>query len=136
MVAVNLGTSVLADVDAETAEAPVAAAILQGQDVYEDVTDGKLKLLSTAIAPANIKRAGVALNSAPTVGAPCKYQYGGKVKGTATLVVGTAYYASDTPGSVAPEADLGTGDNVHFMGVADTTTSLKLHQFISGVAKA
>ncbi len=136
MAPINLGTNVLPDVDAEIAEAPAGAAILAGQDVYIDATDGKVKLLSTAITAANIKLAGVALNSAPTVGQPVKVQYGGKVKGTATLAVGAPYFASDTAGSVGLESDNLTGDNIHFLGVADTTTSIKLHPFVSGVAKA
>ncbi len=136
MAAVNLGTGVTPDKDAEVIDAVSGvAAIAAGQNVHEDPTDNTWKLASTGNVTTP-RRTGIALGGVSALGAPFKVQIGGRVKGTATLVVGTAYYTSDTPGSVGPEADLGTGDYVTYYGVADTTTSIKLHPHVTGVQKA
>lgn len=133
MTAVNLGTGVLPGSDAEILQGCIAGqAILHGQDVAEDPTDGQWKLAST-VNLTTPRRTGVALGGASTKGAPFNVQIGGRITGTATLVVGTMYVGSATPGSVAPHADLATTQWVGFYGVADTTTSLKLHPFVPGV---
>lgn len=136
MAAVNLGTGVTPGPDADIIyNQTVGQAILAGQTVHEDPADGKWRL-GSCTAVTSPRRAGIALNSAPTVGQLIDVQYGGDLLNTATLVVGTTYDLSTTAGSVAPEADLVTGNYTTVMGVAKTATSLKLRPIVGVVAHA
>lgn len=133
MAPVNLGTSVLPGSDAVILNGVIAGqVILQGQNVAEDPTDGQWKLAST-VNMTTPRRTGIALGGAALKGAPFNVQIGGRLTGTATLVIGTVYFASATPGSVEPQADLATTQWVAFYGVADTTSSIKLAPFVPGV---
>lgn len=138
MAAINLGTAVYSDTDADIFRAPAGAAILAGQCVYEG-TDGKIQLSSTA-ADNFGKRQGIAMNSAPTVGQEVAVQQGGTVLGCATMTVGEAYYASDTPGSVGSLAtaspDIGSGDWINLLGFAKAATTLRLRPFSPSVKHA
>ena len=53
----------------------------------------------------------------------------------ATLTVGEVYVVSATKGSIAPIADLTTGDYVTILGVASSASSLELNPQVSGIAK-
>ena len=138
MAPVNLGTGVTSDTDADGFRAPVGAAVLAGQCVYEGI-DGKIQLASTA-SDLFGRRMGIAMNSAPTVGQEVYVQTGGTVLNCATIVKGATYYASDTPGSVCTaegaSPDLATNDWVNSFGVAKTTTSLRLRPFAASVQHA
>lgn len=136
MAAVNLGTGVTPGPDADIVyNQPVGAAILAGQIVHEDPADGKWRLGSNANVTSP-RRAGVALQSAPTVGQMVDVQVGGTVLGTATLVVGETYQIAATAGSVAPVADILAAAYTSVMGVAPTATSLKLRPLVGVVAHA
>ena len=134
MAVVNLGTGVLASGNASVKDEIAGVAILAGQAVYRDAADGRVKLASTSAA-ANAA-IGIALNSAPTAGQPVRVAWDGTLTGTATLIVGEAYFVSDTAGSLGQMSDVGTGDFVTFVGIAATATSLKLRPFVSGVQHA
>lgn len=136
MTAVNLGTGVTQGSDADIIyNCVVGVAVLAGQAVHEDPADGKWRLGSCANVTSP-RRVGIALQSAPTVGQTIDVQYGGTINNTATLVKGASYDLSATPGSVCPEADLVTGNYTTVMGVAPTTTSLKLRPLVGVVDHA
>lgn len=109
------------------------ATITAGQTVYFDVTDERYKLADCDAAAALRSPRGIALNGA-AAGQPLKVHLEGPITIGATLVPGTAYYLSPTPGGIAPLADLSSGDYPTIVGLATSTTVLdvKLHE--SGVA--
>lgn len=135
MAIVNLGTGIVPGSDASVKDEVAGVAILAGQVVYRDVSDGRVKLASTATA-AVAAAVGVALNSAPTVGQPVRVCWDGTVTGVAALVVGEPYFVSDTAGSVGQISDVGTGDFVTLVGIALSATSLRVRPLASGVAHA
>jgi hypothetical protein len=110
------------------------AAITQGQPVYIDATTGNL-FPADADVLASAAVVGIALNAAST-GQPVAYQTSGPITIGATVVVGTAYYASTTAGGICLESDLATGDFATFLGFATTTAIITLDIKASGVAKA
>lgn len=61
---------------------------------------------------------------------------GGRYKVGATVAVGTQYAVSATAGAICPIADLGAGDRVTPIGVADSTTTMVFDPRPSGVTHA
>ena len=53
-----------------------------------------------------------------------------------TMAVGAVYVQSATAGKIAPEADLGSGEYVTSLGIASSTTEIKLSLHVSGTAHA
>ena len=104
--------------------------------LYLDGTDGKLKPADNDSATAAVRRAiGIALNGAAN-GQPLAYLTAGPITIGATLVAGTAYYLSDTPGGICPVADLTTGEYPVLLGLATSTTVLNVSIQEAGVALA
>jgi hypothetical protein len=75
---------------------------------------------------------GISLHAAG-VGQPLAIQRSGDITIGATLTAGTAYYLSDTPGGICPVADVGTGEAVLLVGLAKSTTEMKLSFIDPGV---
>jgi hypothetical protein len=101
------------------------AAVTAGQVVYLH-TDG-LVYLSDANASATTKAiTGIALNGA-AIGQPVSVQTSGTITIGATVAVGT------TAGGIAPSTDLASTWGTIIIGVADTTGTIKLQFFDSGV---
>ena len=119
---------------AKTKSGTAGAAITQGQPVYLDATAITI-LPADADVLASAAVVGVALNAAST-GQPVTYQTSGPITIGATVVVGTAYYASTTAGSVCLESDLASGDFATFIGFATSTTVINVDIKAAGVAKA
>ena len=96
------------------------ATITAGQPVYEDATDGRIKLADANLSLAAAKARGVALHAA-LANQPVRYQKGGKVivGAGAAPVKGTIYVASATGGGIAPAADLISGMHTTILGVGD-----------------
>lgn len=126
--------NVLAGTAAATAEGTALVAITAGQVVAIDTATGKIALADSNSATAGIRSpVGIALHGA-AAGQPIEYAKSGLVTVGGTLVAGTAYYLSDTPGGIAPVADVGTGEYPTILGIATSTTVLKLKIQESGVA--
>ncbi|WP_407122756.1 hypothetical protein [Bradyrhizobium sp. STM 3561] len=106
-------------------------AITAGQYVYLDSTTNTYKLSDSNAAGAKTCR-GVALNSA-AAGQPLTIQKGGPVTVGGTLVKGTTYCQSTTPGGICPQADITTGGDVVVLGVATSTTQLLLNIQAPGI---
>jgi hypothetical protein len=118
----------------KTKSGTAGAAITQGQPVYLDATT-KTLFPADADVLASAAVVGIALNAAST-GQPVTYQTSGQVTIGATVVTGTAYYASTTAGGVCLESDLASGDFATFLGFATSTTVITVDIKAAGVAKA
>lgn len=115
------------------ADGTAGAVVTAGQAVYLD-SDGTWKLADNDTATVAARSpGGFALNGA-AVGQPLKVHKSGPITIGGTLVAGTAYYLSSTPGGICPVADLGTGDYPTIVGIATSTTVLNVKFHESGVA--
>jgi hypothetical protein len=108
-------------------------AMTQGQPAYLS-TDNKWYKADADTSAASMAK-GIVMTPASTSG------YGdialsGPVAIGATVTVGQVYVVSTTAGGIAPYSDLGTGDYVTILGVADTTSTIKLSINATGIAKA
>jgi hypothetical protein len=110
------------------------ASITAGQSLYKDASDSnKAKLFDADSATAAARSFyGIALNSASS-GQPVVVQTGGNITIGATVAVGVAYYASDTPGGICPFADLESGDYPTIIGIGISTTQIKIQPIAAGV---
>lgn len=126
---------VLAGGDAVIENGRAGATITAGQVVYKEASSGKFKLTDTNSGTTEVKNAyGIALNGASD-GQPLAVQKSGSITIGGTVVAGTAYYASETPGGIQPAADVATED-VTFLGIATTAAIIKLGIINSGVTVA
>lgn len=126
--------SVVQGADARVEHGTFGATVTQGQAVYRDSADGKYKLADadSATAAARAPR-GIALNAGAN-GQPGTIQLSGDLTIGATLTPGTAYYLSAlTPGGICPLADVGAGDDVVLLGIAESASVLHLSIQVPGV---
>lgn len=87
----------------------------------------------TGATAALRKPVGIALNDAAS-GQPVTYaKPGSMVTLGAVLTAGTTYYLSATPGGIAPAADLAVGMTPVIVGIAFSTTQLKISMLSAGV---
>jgi hypothetical protein len=111
-------------------------ALAQGKQVYFDSTAKKWMLADSNSATAEARQAsGTALNAAALNQPVAVAKNGSKVTIGATLVPGTDYYLSDTPGGICPIADVGTGEYVCRVGMALSAADLQLDYLYTGVVK-
>lgn len=127
--AANVRSGERAQVDRE---AVLGAAVTAGQVTYKDPADGKLKLADANGASAAIRTGyGMALNGGAD-GQPAAAQRSGRYKPGGTVVVGTIYVLSATPGAICPAADLATGHHVCIIGVGVAADEIELIMANSG----
>lgn len=108
------------------------ATLVAGDVVYDDA--GSMKLADNdSGTPAARSVKGIALNGAAT-GQPVQVHTAGQIVIGGTLVAGTAYYLSGTPGKICPVGDLSTGDYPVVIGIAISTTVLDVNIQEAGVA--
>ena len=118
--------NVVADPSATRTTGQAGEAITAGKAVYLDPTTKKWQLADSNSATAAAKRAGgIALNGA-ALNQPLDVCTAGLVTIGATLVAGSPYYLSETPGGIEPGADLGSGENVCQIGLATSTSVLNI----------
>jgi hypothetical protein len=130
----------LASVKAKKRKGTAGATITHGQTLYEDTSDldsngtPKLKLADADSTTAAVRKcAGTALHGAVS-GEPIQYvEEDPEYTPGGTLVVGTSYYLSDTPGGIMPVADLEIGDYPTFLFVAYSTTQANM-KMVQGTA--
>ena len=117
------------------AEGIAGATITAGQPVYKDSTaSNKLKPADADVLAA-AAAVGIALHGA-SADQPLKYATSGNLTLSAVMTAGAVYVVSTTAGGIAPVADLGSGDYVTLLGIATSTTNLKLSISVSASAKA
>ena len=108
--------------------------ILAGQVVYLN-TNGRLRLADADASPATAEAVGIALNGAGA-GQPVTYIVQGSLTGASGLKQGQFYLLSNTAGSISEAAVADITEDVTFVtfiGIALSTTSLKVNIFPSGV---
>ena len=110
-------------------------AVTAGQVLYKEAAGGALKLVDADSATAEARVVeGIALNGA-AVDQPVAYAFekDSVVAFGAVLTKGTSYISSPTAGGLRPAADLGASEYHSQVGVAISTSQLKLSIFNSGV---
>lgn len=116
--------NVVAGSDSTRTSGIAGEAITAGQAVYLSSTTNKWMLADSDSSTAEARRAaGIALNGA-ALNQPVAVLKAGEITIGGTLVAGTAYYLSGTPGGICPAADIGTGEYVCLIGLAKTTSVL------------
>lgn len=126
-------SAVLAAADARVVKGTAGATITAGQAVYRD-TDRKFKLADANNASATVRAAvGIALNGASD-GQPIAVIYEGDLTMNAVLTGGIPYFLSSDPGGICAIADVGSGEYVCQLGIASSTTVLKVKPIYTGVA--
>lgn len=107
--------------------------VAAGKAVYLSSTTKKWMLADSNSATAEAKKAGgIALNGC-ALDQPLVVQTAGDITLGATLVAGSPYYLSETPGGIEPAADLTTGENVCLIGLAKSTAVLSIDIQAPGV---
>lgn len=117
-------TSVLPGSNAVKDSGIAGEAIAAGKAIFLNTTTNRWMLSDNNGTGTRIVN-GIALNAA-AVGQPVDYQKGGDITIGATLVAGTDYWLSGTPGGIAPRVDLVTGMDPILIGIAKTTAILTL----------
>lgn len=125
--------NVIKGADASVENGTAGATVLAGQAVYRDTVTNKYLLADSDSATAAAKTArGIALHGA-SLNQPLQIQRSGAITIGGTLVAGSAYYLSNTPGGICPVADVGAGEAVCQLGLASSTTVLQLDIQAPGV---
>lgn len=121
-----VATDVVKGANAVVENGTAGASITAGQTVYQDATDSnKYKLADSNNTSATATVRGIALHAA-TAGQPLAVQTAGDLTITAVATAGKVYVNSANPGGIAPAADLAAGWKTTVIGVALTTSSLRL----------
>lgn len=120
--------------NAQFGDGTAGATITAGQPLYRDtsttpitmkVADANLSLLAATVE-------GIALHGASS-GQPIRWQSKNDITIGGTLVQGTVYVLSNTAGGICPATDLASGWYRTILGVAKTTSVLKLAIENSGI---
>ncbi|PDS67960.1 hypothetical protein [Rhizobium phaseoli] len=123
---VIVAANVVAGADSTAVNGVAGETITAGKAVYLSSTTKKWMLADSNSATAEARQAkGIALNGA-SLNQPIAVHKSGDLTIGATLVAGTAYYLSDTPGGICPLADVGAGEYVCLLGLAKSTSVLSV----------
>jgi hypothetical protein len=126
--------SVVKGTGAKTIPGILGGTVIAGQTVYRDATSKKFLASDSDSATAGVRElVGIALNGG-AINQPVVVQTEGPITIGATVVVGTVYVNSDTPGGIMPAADLEAGDYVSVVGIGISATQIELGILNSGVA--
>lgn len=109
-------------------------ALTAGQLVYKKASDGKYYKADCNSATAEVRVASAIAVTGSAAGQPVVVQKGGSLTIGGTLTAGVAYYLSGTAGGLRPVADNTTGDYPEIVGIATSTTVLKIGFLPAGVA--
>lgn len=116
-----------------TIEHGTAAATITAGQVVARNSDNDYVLADNNHATAALRTPrGIAINGA-SAGQPLTIARAGDVTLGAVLTAGVAYYLSDTPGGICPVADLASGERAVLLGMAESTSVLRLDIQDSGV---
>lgn len=128
-------TSVVAGANAAKKEALAGETITAGKAIYLSSSTKKWMLADSNSATAEVRRAThIALNGG-ALNQPVIGQSSGDITIGATLTAGAAYYLSDTPGGICPDADVGSGEYVCLIGIAKSTSVLAIDIQYPNVAR-
>lgn len=108
--------------------------VTAGQPIYKSSSDGLwYKADNNSATAAARTPGGIAMNGG-AVGQPVRVHKSGDLNMGSILTAGVAYYLSDTAGGICPVADLASGEYPCFIGIAKSTSVLKVNITPSGVA--
>lgn len=119
-------------VNGNTQRKNAGVAITAGDAVYVD-GNGVLQLCEKDQTAVEAACAGIALNDAG-VGQPVTYAVSGDVNFGAVLTAGRVYIVGAAPGAIAPVADIVATNFATVVGIAISTSVLRLALMPSGVA--
>lgn len=126
--------NVIAGSNAKKVQGIAGATITAGQVVYRDPTTQKFLQVDSDSGTEAVRNVfGIALNGASN-GQPLMVQTEGDINLGAALTVGEIYVASDTAGGIMPEGDLELGDYPTILGVAYSTSVMKMKILAGGAA--
>ncbi|WP_089177259.1 hypothetical protein [Bosea sp. AS-1] len=126
--------NVVSGSNASIASGTAGETITAGQAVYLSSTSKKWMLADSNSATSEARQAkGIALNGA-SLNQPVSAQTSGDITIGGTLVAGSAYYLSETPGGIQPAADLAAGEYVCLLGLAKSTTVMSIGIQFPGVS--
>ncbi len=108
--------------------------IAAGKAIYLAAATNRWMLADSNAAGAEARTATALALTGSSAGQPIGLMRSGDVTLGGTVVAGTAYYLSDTPGGICPVADIGSGEYVCLVGIATTTAVLRLKFEYTGVA--
>ncbi len=121
-------------------QAQAGEALIAGDFLYVDNDDsGKCKKADAAAATASETTASVAAMALTKAADDDYFAYmplvdGQVFKPGGTVEVGTTYVVSPTtPGKIAPDTDLDTGDYISVIGVGVSTTDIQVGLNLTGV---
>jgi hypothetical protein len=125
--------SVVKASDTQMIDGILGATVTAGQTLYLDVTTNTWKLADANASVTTATVGGIAMNGGSS-GQPVKVANGGSLNPGFTVVVGTTYVQSATPGAIAPIADIASGYYPTIIGVGITASNLALILKNAGVA--
>jgi len=126
-------TSVVRGANAQTETYDAGETIAAGKTLYLASATKKFMLADSNSATLEARVCThIALNGG-ALNQPITAIKAGDVTIGATLVAGSPYYLSETPGGIQPAADLASGENVNLLGLAKSTTVLAFKPTSPGV---
>lgn len=118
--------SVLPGAGAVTQQGNSGDTITAGQAVYKDSSGNWVRADADSATAAARDAKGIALNGASS-GQPITVQTAGEITLNAVLTAGTTYYLSGlAAGGICPLLDVGAGEYFDIIGIAKSTTNMKL----------
>jgi hypothetical protein len=134
MADISITGPVVPDTLAFCVNAFAAVAIAAGKVCYIN-SSGLAALADSDLSAAGAEAVGVAVNTAG-IGEPVTIAKSGTTitQAGTTFTKGIVYFVSNTAGGIAPQADIGAGDYVTSIGVASSTSALKIQIQIGGFA--
>lgn len=128
-------TSVVAGSNPGTDTYLAGETIAAGKAIYLSSSTSKWMLADSNSATVEARTAThVALNGG-SLNQPVVGMKSGDITIGATMTAGATYFLSDTPGGICPDADVGAGEWVCQIGVAVSTTVLRLGIRAYGVSR-
>lgn len=118
-------TDVVKGAEFSKANGTAGGTITAGMPLYKDTADQRMKPADCNLSDLASTVEGISLHGA-TNGQPIEYQTSGLITLSAVLTLGKVYVASATAGGIAPVADLTTGWRTSILGVAVSTSSMRL----------
>jgi hypothetical protein len=117
-----------------TTRGTAGATLTAGQPVYLDASVARYKA-ANALTASSAVVAGITLNGGSN-GQPMEIIQSGILTAGGTLAVGKTYILSSNSGGICPVDDESTNHYISVLGVATSSSLLKMNPIISGVKLA